>query len=99
MVCYYGSWAVHNKGKDKFDVEDIDPFVCTHIIYAFAILDENSTIQPLDPCNDLDENGGNGAYRRFTGLKDENPELKALLAIGGWEEGSEKYSKVFFTSS
>jgi GH18 family chitinase len=35
-----------------------------------------------------------GAFERFTGLKQQNPELKALLAIGGWNEGSTKYSQV-----
>jgi len=35
-----------------------------------------------------------GAMRRFTNLKMQNPKLKTLLAIGGWNEGSEKYSKV-----
>lgn len=32
--------------------------------------------------------------KRFTNLKAKNPKLKALVAIGGWNEGSEKYSKV-----
>ncbi len=35
-----------------------------------------------------------GAMKRFTGLKRQNPNLKALVAIGGWNEGSETYSKV-----
>jgi len=35
-----------------------------------------------------------GAYRRFTNMKLRNPSIKTLLAVGGWNEGSEKYSKV-----
>lgn len=38
MVCYYGSWAVNRPGAGKFDVEDIDPFVCTHVIYGWVVV-------------------------------------------------------------
>jgi len=40
-------------------------------------------IKPLDPWNDLEDNYGKGAMRRFTNLKLKNPELKTLVAIGG----------------
>lgn len=94
MVCYYGSWAAHRPGPGRFEVEDIDPFICTHVIYAFATLGSDSTIQSADPSNDLEENGGKGAYKRFVGLKEKNPALKALISIGGWQDGSQKYSQV-----
>ncbi|KAF2367148.1 Chitin binding domain [Trinorchestia longiramus] len=92
MVCYYGSWAVYRQGMGKFDVEDIDPFLCTHIIYGFAGLGPDNKIKALDAWNDLCDNYGKCAFDRFTGLKNANPNLKALLAIGGWNEGSAKYS-------
>jgi len=82
MVCYYGSWAVYRPGNGKFDVENIDPFICTHIVYGFAGLGSDNMIKPLDPYNDLYDNWGKGAFLRFTGLKKKNPELKALIAIG-----------------
>lgn len=94
MVCYYGTWAVYRPGNGKFDVENIDPFLCTTIIYGFTGLSEDNTIQCLDPWNDLYDGGGKGALYRFTGLKKQNPALKALVAIGGWNEGSEKFSRV-----
>jgi len=99
MVCYYGSWAVYRPGAGKFDVEDIDPFICTHIIYGFAGLGSDNTIVSLDSWNDLYDNYGKGAFERFTGLKAQNPELKALLAIGGWNEGSAKYSQMVSSSA
>lgn len=34
LVCYYGSWAVYRPEGGKFPVENIDPFLCTHIIYG-----------------------------------------------------------------
>lgn len=61
MACYYGSWAVYRPGQGKFDVEDIDPFLCTHVLYAFAGLQESTgTIISLDPWNDLYDNYGKG---------------------------------------
>jgi chitinase len=33
-----------------------------------------------------------GAYERFNNLRKTNPELTTILALGGWYEGSEKYS-------
>lgn len=92
VVCYYGSWAVYRPGLGKFDVENIDPFICTHIIYGFIGLGSDNKVKVLDAYNDLEENWGKGAMKRFTGLKSKNPELKAMVAIGGWNEGSERYS-------
>jgi chitinase len=41
--------------------EDIDPMLCTHIIYAFAGLDNvTHSIQSLDSFLDTEENGGFG---------------------------------------
>lgn len=49
-----------------FDVESIDPFICTHMIYTFAGLNnETFKIQPLDEYNDLYDNWGKGAYDRY----------------------------------
>jgi chitinase len=82
MVCYYGTWAVYRPGNGKFDVEDIDTNLCTHIIYGFTGLGTDNTIQCLDPWNDLYDGGGKGALYRFTGLKSKKPSMKALVAIG-----------------
>lgn len=92
VICYYGSWAVYRPDSGKYPVEEIDPFICTHLIYTFAGLGWDNRIRSLDPWNDLKDNYGKGAFERFTGLKNVNPKLKTLLAIGGWNEGSIKYS-------
>jgi chitinase len=94
MVCYYGSWAVYRPGRGKFDVENIDPQICTHLIYGFVGLSPSNEILVLDPYNDEEENWGKGAMKRFVNLKSQNAGLKTLVAIGGWNEGSEKYSKM-----
>lgn len=82
MVCYFGSWAVYRPGNGKFDVENIDPFLCTHIIYTFTGLGSDNRIRVLDPWNDLYDNYGKGALIRFTNLKKQNPNLRALVSYG-----------------
>ena len=48
IVCYFRSWSVGT----GFDIEnDIDPNICTHIIYAFASFDERGTIIEKDTGN------------------------------------------------
>ena len=88
IMCYFGSWSCYRWGSGLFDVENIDPFLCTHLVYGFAGLDKSEyTITSLDEYNDLEDNWGKGAFKRFTNLKNVNPNLKTLLAIGGWNEG------------
>ena len=48
----------------------------------------------MNSWNDLPDNYGKNAFGRFTGLKKKNEKLKTLLAIGGWNEGSVKYSNM-----
>ncbi|CAG2109098.1 unnamed protein product, partial [Medioppia subpectinata] len=38
--------------------------------------------------------GSNGNYKKFVGLKTYNKNLKTLIAIGGWNEGSKRFSKL-----
>jgi len=95
VVCYYGSWAVYRPDLGKFDVENIDPFVCTHVIYAFAGLNAATyEIMSLDTYNDLYDNYGKGAFNRFADLATINPDLKCMLGIGGWNEDPVKYSNM-----
>ena len=59
--CYFGSWAVYRPGFGKFDVENIDPFICDFVVYSFAGLNPTTyQIQSLDPYNDLYDNYGKG---------------------------------------
>ena len=78
-------------GENKYTVDDIDLSTCTHLVYAFAVLDGSQyLIKVFDRW--LDEDLGN--YRKFTALKHKKPGLKTLLAIGGWtdSQNTNKYS-------
>jgi chitinase len=85
VMCYFSTAAAHREGDGHFDVEDIDPALCTHLMYAFAGLDrEQYVVTALDPDYDLGEAGG---YARFNALKTSNADLLTFLTIGGWAEG------------
>jgi chitinase len=51
-------WAAYFPGNGQFLVENIDPMLCTHIIYAFAGLDNiTHSIQSQDSELDTEEDG------------------------------------------
>lgn len=56
--------------EGRLSPDAIDPFLCTHIIYAFAILSTNNTIVPNDPY--LDTKQGVGEYFFIPSLSFEN---------------------------
>ncbi|XP_061399647.1 probable chitinase 2 [Musca vetustissima] len=95
VVCYISTWAVYRPGHGAYSLDNFDPSLCTHVVYAFAGLDpELSAIKSLDPWQDLKEDYGKGGYERLTGMKRTHPHLKVTLAIGGWNEGSKNYSRM-----
>lgn len=94
IVCYFGSWSVYRPGNGHFDISYIDPSLCTHLIYAFAGLNEDGTVKVLDPWQDLPDNGGKDGYGRFNALREKSPSTKIMISMGGWNEGSSKYSRV-----
>ena len=42
----------------------------------------------------MGKDGGKNGYNKWNYLKKRNPKVKTMVAIGGWNEGSVKYSKV-----
>ncbi|XP_076330940.1 uncharacterized protein LOC143236526 [Tachypleus tridentatus] len=90
IVCYFTNWAAYRPGLAKFTPQNINPYLCTHLIYAFAALNKDYELKPYDPYNDIEQ----GNYKKFVGLKSHNPKLKTMVAIGGWNEGSSRFSKL-----
>ena len=84
----------------QFEAETIDSNTCTHLNYGFAKLVDNK-IQLADTYLDPENNndGAQGMYKRFNNLRNENPHLTTLISIGGWNEGSVKYSKMAMNKS
>ncbi|XP_078695717.1 chitotriosidase-1-like [Branchiostoma floridae x Branchiostoma belcheri] len=94
-VCYHTNWAQYRSEPATFLPEDIDPWLCTHIMYAFAIL-EGNRLKAYE-ANDESSSWQTGMYERTNRLKDINPELKISLAVGGWNVGSGPFSDLVST--
>ncbi|KAK4321472.1 hypothetical protein Pmani_007719 [Petrolisthes manimaculis] len=94
MVCYYSSWANYRPNEGRYTIQDIPVEQCTHLIYAFALLDSNSlTIKSGDPF--FDTAMGHNNYGAFVNLRSRNPQAKFLLGLGGWTDShSDKYSRL-----
>ncbi|KAA0201540.1 hypothetical protein HAZT_HAZT005433 [Hyalella azteca] len=90
VVCYFTNWAWYRPGIGKYTPDDIDPTICTHIVYGFAVLDySNLIIKPHDSWADLDNN----FYGKVTALKKRG--IKVTVAIGGWNDSAgDKYSRL-----
>nr|BAP90827.1 chitinase [Prionace glauca] len=84
LVCYFTNWAQYRPGQGKYMPENVDPCLCTHLIYAFAGMRSNqiSTYEWDDV----------KLYHEFNSLKNKNKDLKTLLSVGGWNFGTQKFS-------
>ncbi|KAM4570582.1 acidic mammalian chitinase-like [Fundulus diaphanus] len=85
LVCYFTNWSQYRPGLGKYTPENVDPNICTHLIYAFSI---------ISPSNELSTSQWNdeALYRSFNALKNKNPQLKTLLAVGGWAFGKTQFT-------
>ncbi|XP_037630075.1 chitinase-3-like protein 1 [Sebastes umbrosus] len=90
LVCYYNSDAEDRVEQGKFTVSDINPNLCTHLIYAFADINYRHRLVP-SCATDIKR------YQSFNGLKTRNPRLKTLLAVGGLNFDKQKFSKMVST--
>ena len=51
----FTNWAWYRPGIGKYIPEDIDPSLCTHVVYGFAVLDSSRLVlKPHDSWADID---------------------------------------------
>ncbi|XP_026329984.1 probable chitinase 10 isoform X2 [Hyposmocoma kahamanoa] len=95
IVCYYTNWAWYRPGSGKYTPDDIDPTLCTHIVYAFAVLDSNKlVIKPHDTWLDVEHK----FYEKVIGLRRHG--VRVVLGLGGWNDSAgDKYSRLVNNAS
>lgn len=64
------------------------------MIYSFIGINTDGSVRIMDSWADLSDGGGKDGFGRFVGLSKQSPGTKAMVAIGGWNEGSTKFSQV-----
>lgn len=80
---YYQSWAIwRHITCSPIYPEDIDVGgnQYTHLAYSFAGINAAFELEPWGG----DYAGEVPMFNRFNGLKQDNPNLKTLIAVGGW---------------
>ncbi|XP_066481844.1 acidic mammalian chitinase-like [Tiliqua scincoides] len=92
LVCYFTNWSQYRPEPAKYFPSNIDPNLCTHLTYAFATMNQHK-IAPYE-WNDEDR-----LFPEFQALKQSNPNLVTLLAIGGWNFGTQKFTEMVATAA
>ena len=62
LVCYHTNWSQNRPGNGKFMPSNIEPNLCTHLIYAFAGINAGNELINIE-WNDEQ------LYKSFNGLK------------------------------
>ena len=90
VICYYTNWAFYRQGAGRFTPQEIEPGLCTHINYGFAVLDPVRLVMvPHDDWADVEKNflGQVAALRRRG--------VRVSVALGGWNDSEgDKYSRL-----
>ncbi|XP_058158931.1 acidic mammalian chitinase-like [Dasypus novemcinctus] len=90
LVCYFTNWSQYRPDPAKYVPENVDPCLCTHLIYAFATM-SNNKIAPYEWNDEV-------LYARFQALKQYNENLLTFLAVGGWNFGTQKFTTMVATA-
>nr|XP_004659053.2 chitinase-3-like protein 2 [Jaculus jaculus] len=83
LVCYFTSWSAERQEPGTFTLEKLNPFLCSHLIYAFGTIKSNRI--------GIDDGNAAALDHAISTHKATNPKLKILLCIGGYVFGSKGF--------
>ncbi|CAL9703386.1 unnamed protein product [Knipowitschia caucasica] len=92
LVCYYNSEAATRGPGGQLLPANIDPNLCTHIIFGFASVDNTKELVPTQASDTT-------LYTALNSLKSSNAQLKTLLAVGGPGFNTQKFSTMVASSN
>jgi len=78
--CYVSNWSQYRPGAGLYRMSNIDASLCSHIYFAFGNLNWDFQIIPYE-WNDEE------SYATLNAFKGQYPNLKTLIAVGGWNMG------------
>jgi len=93
-ACYYSNWSQYRPGDGHFLPINIDPNLCSHVIFSFANMG-NNRLFPYEWNDDIP----GGLYEQVNNLKNIQPNLKTLLAVGGWGFGMANATQMMSTAA
>uniref|UniRef100_A0A182JS87 chitinase n=1 Tax=Anopheles christyi TaxID=43041 RepID=A0A182JS87_9DIPT len=91
LICHYTTWSQGRANPYSYRIEDIPGELCTHVVYNFVGVDsEEYELAMLQREIDIVQNG----FGRFIDLKQRFPDLKMHVAVGGWDHGGARFSRM-----
>ena len=91
QICYFGSWAEFEPISEHYYNADMNVNKCVSIAYSFALKTDNK-IAPTYPTNGK-------TFEQFVKLKETNPELLTMIAVGGLRDDSQNYMQTASTKN
>lgn len=76
-LCYFNNWSQDRDKVAQLMPEQVDPWVCTHLLYSFYFITGTSLKATAKKKNDED------LLKRLKLLREVNPELKIVISVGG----------------
>uniref|UniRef100_A0A672PN36 chitinase n=1 Tax=Sinocyclocheilus grahami TaxID=75366 RepID=A0A672PN36_SINGR len=63
LACYFTNWSQYRPDVGKYLPENVDPHLCTHLIYAFSVINQANELIKYEWNDDT-------LYKSFNGLKE-----------------------------
>lgn len=108
--CYFATWAQHRPDRAKFLPENYISGLCTHIYYAFVLMNDDFTLklkkfietflwiinETYFRPSDTSADTPGGIYERVLALKKQQKDLKIILSFAGASFSRDKKEYTFW---